>query len=304
MPGAGEQYVWNGWTGIGSGSYTGTNNPATSLVTMNAAITETASWTHQYQVSFAVSPSGSGTTSPSGTNVWENAGALSISASYNPGYQFSVWSATGTITITSASSASTTATISGTGTITATFTVTPPTITAKSAVASSLSLQYSVTQPNSFVVIVVTGGYYRLTGVTPPAGFTQQEWLTGSDNYESAYIAVNTAQATGSYTVSCNAAGSSGISIAVYVFAPGTYSYTHGNSVGSTSASLTLAAGANYYIFGGSDGNGAMSLSTSTIDVHDSSNYSTIGHQITQSASVSSSYSRIIIVGIGITRTG
>jgi hypothetical protein len=198
-------------------------------------------------------------------------------------------------------------TVSGTDGVnsaSATFTVSPI-ITTKSAVASSLSLQYSVTQPNSFVVIVVTGGYYSLTSVTPPAGFTQQEWLTGSDGYESAYIAVNTAQATGSYTVSTAASHSgTGISIAVYVFAPGTYSYTHGNGGGSTSASLTLTAGANYYIFGGSDGNGAMSLSTSNIDVQDSSNYSAIGHQTTQTASVSSSQARIIIVGISITRTG
>jgi hypothetical protein len=81
---------------------------------------------HQYQVSFVVSPSGSGTINPSGTNVWETAGVLSISASYNSGYRFSSWSATGSITITSASSASTTATISGTGTITATFTQNAP----------------------------------------------------------------------------------------------------------------------------------------------------------------------------------
>ena len=58
MQAAGEQYVWNGWTGTGSGSYTGTNNPATNAVTMNAAITETASWTHQYQVTVTASPSG------------------------------------------------------------------------------------------------------------------------------------------------------------------------------------------------------------------------------------------------------
>ncbi len=56
--GIGEQYVWNGWTGTGSGSYTGTNNPGTNAVTMNAAITETASWIHQYQVTVTSSPSG------------------------------------------------------------------------------------------------------------------------------------------------------------------------------------------------------------------------------------------------------
>jgi len=41
----GERYVWNGWTGTGTGSYTGLDNPP--YVTMNAPVTETASWTHQ-----------------------------------------------------------------------------------------------------------------------------------------------------------------------------------------------------------------------------------------------------------------
>ena len=56
--GGGEQYVWNGWTGTGSGSYTGVNNPGTNAVTMNAAITETASWIHQYQITVTSSPIG------------------------------------------------------------------------------------------------------------------------------------------------------------------------------------------------------------------------------------------------------
>jgi hypothetical protein len=40
---AASGYVWNGWSGSGPGSYTGTNNPAT--ITMNGAISETAAWT-------------------------------------------------------------------------------------------------------------------------------------------------------------------------------------------------------------------------------------------------------------------
>ena len=233
-------------------------------------------------------------------------GTISPTSTGTSGWSGSVW--TGTVSLTTSGSGVTITANDGsshTGTSNTFNVITAPTIITGSTIASSFSRTYSVTQPNSFVVIVVTGGNYRLTGVTPPAGFTQEEWLTGSDNYESAYIAVNTAQATGSYTVSCTAANSNtGISIAVYVFEPGTYSYTHANAVGSTSASLTLAAGANYYVFGGSDGNGAMSLSTSTIDVHDSSNYSSIGHQNTQTGSVSSTQQRIMIVGIGITRSG
>ncbi|NVM22613.1 MAG: carboxypeptidase regulatory-like domain-containing protein, partial [Desulfobacterales bacterium] len=48
----GEQYVWNGWSGTGSGSYSGTDNP--SSVIMNAPITEIASWTHQFYLEIEV----------------------------------------------------------------------------------------------------------------------------------------------------------------------------------------------------------------------------------------------------------
>ncbi len=198
--GLGEQYVWNGWTGTGTGSYSGNDNPSTNAVTMNGPITETASWTHQYeltvtsaygstsgqgwynagvsvpfsvntpvsggtgvqyaltswsgsgtgaysgssssssvtmnnpitemanwqtqyQVTFAVS--GGGSTIPTGSNVWENAGSLPITATPNSGCTFSSWSSnTGSITFNNANSASATATIGGTGTITATFAIT------------------------------------------------------------------------------------------------------------------------------------------------------------------------------------
>lgn len=49
----GERYVWNGWTGTGTGSYSGMYNPAN--VTMNGPITETASWTHQYRLTIQTS---------------------------------------------------------------------------------------------------------------------------------------------------------------------------------------------------------------------------------------------------------
>jgi hypothetical protein len=118
----GEQYVFTSWTGSGTGGHNGNVNPATNAVTMNGPITETASWNHQYQVSFAVSPSVGGTTSPSGL-VWENAGALPIVATPYSGYGFYSWgSDTASITF-DAQTASTTAVLSGPGTITATFTV-------------------------------------------------------------------------------------------------------------------------------------------------------------------------------------
>jgi hypothetical protein len=72
VAGSGEQYIWNGWSGTGSGSYTGTDNPATNEVTMNAPITEAASWTHQFQI--IPSADANSVISPS-SSIWVNAGA-------------------------------------------------------------------------------------------------------------------------------------------------------------------------------------------------------------------------------------
>ncbi len=54
--GSGEQYVWNGWTGTGTVSCTGINNPATNAVTMNGPVTEDVSWTHQYYLTVSTNP--------------------------------------------------------------------------------------------------------------------------------------------------------------------------------------------------------------------------------------------------------
>ena len=102
---AGERYVWNGWTGTGTTSYTGTDNPAVSKVTMSSAITETASWTHQYYLT--VDNGGHGTASGS---AWYNAG-FSADFSISPTtvtegttrYVFIAWSGDSTSSSASAS---------------------------------------------------------------------------------------------------------------------------------------------------------------------------------------------------------
>ena len=157
--GTGTQYVFSGWSGDASGtSYAQSNG-----ITMNAPRTATANWKTQYLVSFAVSPSGAGTTSPSGTNLWEDAGTLSISATPNVGYTFSSWSSsTGSITFTNANLASTAATISGAGTITANFNRDTYTITASTGSGGSISPSGAVT---------VNWGDSRAFTITPDTGY-------------------------------------------------------------------------------------------------------------------------------------
>ena len=106
----GKQYVLSGET-------------ATSPLTITGPATTTATYVTQYQVSFAVNPPAAGTTSPTGNDLWINAGTLLISASPKVGYAFASWLATGMITFTTPSSVVTTAAISGAGTVTANFTL-------------------------------------------------------------------------------------------------------------------------------------------------------------------------------------
>jgi len=92
--GAGEQYVFNGWTGSGTGSYTGTANPATNLVTMNGPITETASWTHQYYLTVS---SAYGTVGGSGWYDADSNAQATLDGGTVPGttgthYVFAGWS--------------------------------------------------------------------------------------------------------------------------------------------------------------------------------------------------------------------
>ncbi len=118
--GSGTQYVCTGWSGTGSVSASGATSAMT--FTISAPSTVVWNWKTQYLVSFAVSPSGIGTTSPSGTNSWQDAGSISISGTPSYNYKFSSWSAdTGSITFGNSNAGSTTATISGPGNITANF---------------------------------------------------------------------------------------------------------------------------------------------------------------------------------------
>jgi hypothetical protein len=112
----GTRYVTSGYTGDASGS------GSSGSVTMNSAKTVTFGWNTQYQVSFAVNPTATGSTTPSTSN-WYGAGstANSVSASSNSGYDFKSWSTSNSITFADSTQGSTTMTVNGPGTATANF---------------------------------------------------------------------------------------------------------------------------------------------------------------------------------------
>jgi hypothetical protein len=122
VPGSvGTQHAFSSWTGDASGSDSTSNS-----ITMNLPKTANAAWTTQYQLTFAVTPSGSGSTTPSGNNLWINSGPLSISVTPNSGYSFSQWTTkNGFITFDNPNSVSTMANVNGPDIITASLTLNP-----------------------------------------------------------------------------------------------------------------------------------------------------------------------------------
>jgi len=66
--GVGERFVWEGWSGSGVGSYSGTDNPAT--ITLNGNLNQAASWRHEYRLTTS---SNHGQVEPSAGEHWYEA---------------------------------------------------------------------------------------------------------------------------------------------------------------------------------------------------------------------------------------
>ena len=94
---SGEQYVWLGWTGTGSGSYSGMDNPAS--ITINEPINETATWRHEYYLT-VTSPYGSPTPESGWFEVGESIIASVTSPVSGPAgirYVCTGWTGTGSV---------------------------------------------------------------------------------------------------------------------------------------------------------------------------------------------------------------
>lgn len=101
------------WTTAGSYSW---------IITGTNVVTNPIIYTHQYLVSFAVSPVGTGIISPSGVNVWMQANtAIQLSATPVSGFQFHGWTTTGSVTLGSQDPVTTFTLTGPTVTITANF---------------------------------------------------------------------------------------------------------------------------------------------------------------------------------------
>jgi uncharacterized membrane protein len=185
--GNGVQYVFINWTGDASG----TNYAQSSAIDMSGPKNVTANWQTQYQISFAVAPSNSGTISPSGTNVWMDLGSLNINATPALNYRFYQWStSTGSITFANSSSDMTTATVNGPGTITANFVSIVPSVT-----ISPTSVALDVGQSQLFTSTVSGGtspySYQWYLDGNAASGATNATWTYAPSASGSHTIYVN-----------------------------------------------------------------------------------------------------------------
>jgi hypothetical protein len=138
----GERHTWLGWTGTGSESYSGMDNPAS--ITMNEPITETAAWRHEYYLT-VISIHGL----PIPTSDWFVAGteiAASVT-SQSPGpngtrYVCTGWTGTGSVPS------------SGTTTFT-NFTINEP-----SSITWNWKTQYYLTMSTNLGTVSPSDGWY------------------------------------------------------------------------------------------------------------------------------------------------
>jgi len=112
----------SGWTFSGwSGALTGSTNPTT--ITMDAAKTVTATFTQiTYTLTMAVSPGGSGTTTPAvGGHSYASGTSVPITATAATGYHFVNWTVSGGTGVANPTNASTTVSVDQNKTVTANF---------------------------------------------------------------------------------------------------------------------------------------------------------------------------------------
>jgi YVTN family beta-propeller protein len=115
---------------LNSGSVRYAAFPSSGVLDVTTSSTETMNYTKQYELSFSSSPTGAGTTEPSGT-VWLNASSsVSISAAPSAGYVFRSWTVSNSsVSLANSSNRSTLATINGSADIRANFVTVSPTPT-------------------------------------------------------------------------------------------------------------------------------------------------------------------------------
>nr|WP_276977871.1 hypothetical protein [Ferrimicrobium acidiphilum] len=241
--------TFTGWTGSGTGSYSGSATTAT--VMMDAPITETGSFTGStstsgtsYTVTFGVSPSGGGTvsassgsctpTSASGTSFsmsCPSGTTVTVSETANGGYYKNGWSLSGGVSMSGS-----TVTVNGGGTVTALFSASEPTVSlgvspsgGGTVSASSGSCTPTSSSGTSFSMSCPSGTTISASA-TPAEGYYFAGWSTSG----SVSVSGNTVTVSGSGTVTADFA----IPTVTFKSSPST-----GGSISADDASCTPGSG-------------------------------------------------------------
>jgi uncharacterized repeat protein (TIGR02543 family) len=256
-------YVFDHWTGDVANP-----NSASTTVTMDADQTVTAYFVSQnYNLTMAVSPGGSGTTTPAiGTASYGANSVVNISATPAAGYVFDHWTGSG---VANAASPSTTVTVDGNKTVTAYFTAVPPgTVVVDGAVskgttASGSSVSFSHTTGNNANRLLVVGVAWNSNAdarsissvtFTPGGGSAQNLTLavtrthSTQNRYSALYYLVNPGSGvTGTVAVTFSGTVTAGIVAGAANFAGvdqttpiGVTGYADSGSSQNTSPSVTL----------------------------------------------------------------
>ncbi|HPN35564.1 MAG TPA: hypothetical protein PK843_13700, partial [bacterium] len=154
-------------------------NDPTTTVTMNSDKTVTANFgTPQYTLTMAVSPGGSGTTTPAvGGHSYASGESVPITATAATGYHFVNWTVSGGAAVANPTSASTTVSVDQNKTVTANFAQNTYSLTINTVGSGSVTKDPDQTSYAHGAVVTLTAN--------PAAGWTFSGWsgaLTGSTN--------------------------------------------------------------------------------------------------------------------------
>jgi hypothetical protein len=183
--GSGIQYVCTGWSGSGSVPSSGSSSSVT--FTINAPSSITWNWKTQYYLTMQVSPSGSGTVTPS-SGWYDSGSSVQISASPSSNYRFDHWTGSGTGSYSGTSNPAT-VTMNGPITETAYFAQTGSVTFSVSGIGSDASgtlltvdgVSYSYSQlPLTFVWDVGSSHNFAWSSPVSAGSGKQYAWVSTS----------------------------------------------------------------------------------------------------------------------------
>ncbi len=162
----GTQYVFSSWSDGGSQTHYYTVQSASETITAN--------YQTQYQLTFNVDPSSSGSIEKS--SGYYASGSTTVEATPNSGFVFDHWSSMGSVSLGNSADASTSLVVSGPGSVTANFVP----ATYSSSISITINPETADKEKDTVTITgVLTSGSTALSGKTVTLSFYNvTEWVT------------------------------------------------------------------------------------------------------------------------------